>query len=99
VVLVNQNTASAAEIIAGALQAHGRAPLIGTHTYGKDSIQLVFELQDLSSLNITSAKWWVPGIPRFGGAGLQPDIPVPPDATNNGTDPVIAAAIEALRKP
>jgi carboxyl-terminal processing protease len=99
VVLVNQNTASAAEIIAGALQAQQRAPLIGTHTYGKDSIQLVFELQDLSSLNVTAAKWWVPGIPRFGGVGLQPDISIPADAPNSGTDPVIVAALEYLVKP
>lgn len=99
VILVNQNTASAAEIIAGALQAHDRAPLIGTHTYGKDSIQLVFELQDLSSINITSAKWWVPGIPPFGGAGLQPDIAVAPEPAGGTTDPVIAAALKTLLQP
>ena len=98
-ILVNQNTASAAEIVAGSLQAQERAPLVGTRTYGKDSIQLVFELKDKSSLNVTSAKWWVPGIPRFGGTGLQPDIAIPPDSPVNGIDPFITAAIQFLTGP
>lgn len=92
-VLVNQNTASAAEIIAGALQAHERAPLIGTNTFGKDTIQLVFELKDGSSLNVTSAHWWVPGIPKFGGQGLQPDTVVVPQSESTIVDPFIQAAI------
>lgn len=77
VVLVDTNTASAAEIVAGALQAQMRAPLIGTHTFGKDVIQLVFDLQDNSSLHVTAAKWWVPGLENtIGEGGLQPDIQV-----------------------
>jgi len=75
VILVDSNTASAAEIIAGAIQVHQRAPIIGSPTFGKDSIQLVFDLQDQSSLSVTSAKWWVPGLePPIGEGGLQPDI-------------------------
>lgn len=93
VVLVNQNTASAAEIIAGSIQAHKRAPLIGTHTYGKDTIQLVFKLKDGSSLNVTAAHWWVPGIPKFGGIGLQPDKSVEQPAQSQNVDPFIQAAI------
>lgn len=74
VVLVNHNTASAAEIIAGALQANARAPLVGEPTYGKDTIQLVFELQDGSSLHITSAHWWFPDLTfPVDGVGLKPD--------------------------
>ncbi len=97
VVLVNQNTASAAEIISGALQAHKRAQLIGTHTYGKDTIQLVFELKDKSSLNVTAAHWWVPGLPKFGGSGLQPDIVLASaDAKPNEADPAIQAAIQVF---
>jgi len=84
VVLVDGGTASAAEIIAGSLQANQRAPLIGTHTYGKDSVQLVFELKDKSSLNVTSAKWWIPGLePPVGEGGLQPSITV---STENASD-------------
>jgi carboxyl-terminal processing protease len=75
VVLVNHNTASAAEIVAGALQKQGRALLIGSPTYGKDSVQLVFDLLDKSSLHVTAARWWIPGalFPRE-GQGLVPDI-------------------------
>jgi len=96
VILVDGNTASAAEIISGALQHQRRAPLIGTQTFGKDSIQLVFELQDKSSLHVTSAKWWVPGLePAIGEGGLLPDIVV---STENAgeSDPVMDAAIQYI---
>lgn len=77
VVLVNRGTASAAELLAGALQAQGRAPLIGEATYGKDTLQLLFTLSDGSSMHITAARWWVPGLPKpIGEGGLQPDVPV-----------------------
>jgi len=99
VVLVNQNTASAAEIIAGSLQAHGRAVLIGDLTYGKDSIQLVFQLDDGSSLHITAAHWWIPTITEpLAGTGLQPDLPAQIGSTS-GTDPYIQAALENLFFP
>ena len=68
-VLINEHTASSAEIVAGALSAHQRATLVGTPTHGKTSIQFIFELQDGSSVNITSGRWWVTGI----------DFPLAPD--------------------
>lgn len=75
VILVNKGTASAAEIFAGALKGQKRALLVGTPTYGKDTIQLVFGLADGSSLHVTAAHWWVPGLePKIGGNGIQPDI-------------------------
>jgi carboxyl-terminal processing protease len=75
IVLVNHNSASAAEIVAGALQAHDRAKIIGTNTYGKDTIQLVFDLSDGSSLHVTSARWWIPGLGyAIHAQGLIPDI-------------------------
>ena len=75
VVLVNHNTASAAEIVAGALQTNDRAVLIGEPTYGKDTIQLVFQLQDGSSLHVTAAHWWFPGLDfPLDGKGLQPTL-------------------------
>jgi carboxyl-terminal processing protease len=96
VVLVDENTASAAEIVAGALQAHQRALLIGTHTFGKDSIQLVFELKDGSSLHVTNALWWVPGLENpIGEGGLQPDIAVSLEGSNE-VDPFIETAIRTL---
>ena len=95
VVLVNENTASAAEIIAGALKANDRAPIIGTPTLGKDSIQLVFDLDDGSSLHITAARWWVPGLePPIGDHGVQPDITIPADV--QGADPALKAAVDLL---
>lgn len=93
VILIDGNTASAAEIIAGALQNQTRAPLIGIQSFGKDSIQLVFELQDKSSLHITSAKWWVPELePPIGESGLLPDIPITTE-NNENTDVYLDAAI------
>ncbi|HNB53502.1 MAG TPA: S41 family peptidase, partial [Anaerolineales bacterium] len=75
VVFVNHNTASAAEIVAGALQANGRAVLIGEPTYGKDTIQQVFELRDGSSIHVTSAHWWFPGLAfPVDGHGLTPEF-------------------------
>ena len=93
VVLVNSNTASAAEIVTGALQAHQRAEIFGTHTFGKDSIQLAFELQDGSSLHVTAAKWWIPGLEiNIGETGLIPDIEVAPGEENQ--DAAVNAAIQ-----
>ena len=93
VVLVNQNTASAAEIFSGALQAHQRAKLIGANTYGKDSIQLVFDLQDGSSLHVTAAKWWVPGVT----VPLKPDIALADDP--NDSNALVMAGVKALLQP
>jgi carboxyl-terminal processing protease len=93
VVLINHNTASAAEIIAGSLQSHGRALLIGENSYGKDSIQLVFDLDDGSSIHVTAAKWWIPDLtPPIGEGGLIPDIPVP--QTEDQMDMILNAAVE-----
>lgn len=78
-VLVNENTASAAEVLAAALQENERAPVIGTRTYGKGSIQLVLELNDGSSLHVTSSRWQTPKGNMIDGHGLQPDLPVSVD--------------------
>jgi len=95
-VLINEGSASAAEIAAGALQAQHRAPLIGTKSYGKDTIQLVFSLKDDSSLHVTSAHWWLPGQKSIGGIGLQPDVPVDPTQATAGADPILQAAVQYL---
>ena len=99
VLLVNENTASAAEIIAGALKAHGRATIIGMPTYGKDSIQLVFSLKDGSSLHVTAAQWWIPGLePPIGEGGLQPDIQIAGEIDPNQSDPAVKAAADVLSR-
>jgi carboxyl-terminal processing protease len=94
-ILVNENTASAAEIFAGALQANQRSLLVGKNTYGKNTIQLVFDLQDQSSMHITNARWWFPDLPDFTeGSGLQPDVSFD---EIDGMDPsVYETAVELL---
>ena len=73
--IVNENTASAAEIFAGAIQANNRAILVGKQTYGKNTIQLVYNLSDDSSFRVTNANWWFPAIESFTREfGLIPDV-------------------------
>lgn len=77
VVLVNYNTASAAEIVAGSLAAHGRAKLVGTATFGKDSVQGDFPLTGGGDLHLTVRRWFLPGGRSVQGTGLKPDVEVP----------------------
>ncbi|MEJ2569126.1 MAG: S41 family peptidase [Anaerolineales bacterium] len=96
VVLVNDATASSAEVVAAALQANGRAPLIGRPTFGKGVVQSVLVLRDGSSLYITSARWMTPDLERFDQQGLQPDIPISTD--NGDNEPFLQAAIQYLKE-
>jgi len=75
-VLVNANTASAAEVMAAALRDHQRAQLVGEKTFGKGSVQLIFELSDGSAVRVTAAKWLTPARHALDGAGLVPDVEV-----------------------
>ena len=90
VVLVDSGTASAAEIVAGALQEAGRAKLIGERTYGKGSVQWVYDLSDGSSLHVTVAQWFTPNYRKVEGNGLEPDIKIEP---REGTDAWIEEAL------
>jgi carboxyl-terminal processing protease len=93
-VLVNHNTASAAEIVAGALLDRGRAPLIGQQTYGKGSVQLVYDLSDGSSLHVTAYRWYTPGHRMLDKTGLPPTDAVDPGTA--GTDPELDSALHYL---
>jgi carboxyl-terminal processing protease len=94
VVLVNGGTASAAELVAGALRDRQRAILIGQQTFGKGTVQQIFRLSDDSSIHITSAEWLTPGRNQISGVGLEPDISMIPD--ENGRDVELGEAIRYL---
>jgi carboxyl-terminal processing protease len=99
-VLINSGTASAAEILAGALKDYQRAPLIGEPTYGKGSVQSIRQLKDGSALHITTATWFTPKHNQIEGTGLQPDIAIPltDESIKKGVDPQLDRAIEYLKK-
>ncbi len=92
IVIVNGGTASAAEVVAAALQANQRAPLIGWPTFGKGSVQAIVNLSDGSSLHITTARWETPRGVILDDTGLQPDILVTQDV--DMADSAIIAAVE-----
>jgi carboxyl-terminal processing protease len=76
VVLVDANSASASEIVAGSLQVHGRAKLVGTTTFGKGSVQEDFVLSDGSDLHLTVERWYLPNGVTIDHKGLTPDVQV-----------------------
>ncbi|HAL62649.1 MAG TPA: hypothetical protein DCP08_09630 [Chloroflexi bacterium] len=98
-VLVNGGTASAAEIVAGALSDHQRAVVIGEKTFGKGSVQTVRELSDHSSIHVTTAHWLTPQGQEIEGAGLIPDLEVPltQEDIENQRDPQLDRALAYLR--
>ncbi|MBI3159940.1 MAG: S41 family peptidase [Chloroflexi bacterium] len=99
VILVNEGTASAAEILAGALQDYGRATLVGTITFGKGSVQLPIELSaQQGALRITIARWLTPDERHIQGVGLTPDILVEITQADidAGLDPQLEQALQLL---
>jgi carboxyl-terminal processing protease len=83
VVLVDANSASASEIVAGSLQVHHRAKLVGTVTFGKGSVQQDFELVNGSDIHLTVKRWYLPDGRTIDHKGLQPDVAVTlPSATD-----------------
>lgn len=104
VVLVNQGTASASEILAGALKDNGRATIVGERTFGKGLIQSLFDLSDGSGLAVTVAKYETPDHIDINRQGIKPDVTVPidPIALNqlgSSEDRQYQAALELLTTP
>lgn len=92
-VLVDGATASAAEIVAGALQDRGRSVLIGEKTFGKGSVQFVHDLSDGSSIHVTVAHWLTPNGHEINAVGLTPDYVV---AAAEGRDAALEEALKVL---
>jgi carboxyl-terminal processing protease len=103
VILVNQGTASASEILAGALQDNGRAQLVGETTFGKGLIQSLFELSDGSGLAVTIAKYETPNHRDINKLGIKPDKiitqePITRQQIGTEADGQYQAAVEVLTK-
>ena len=99
VVLINEGTASASEILSGALQDYGRAKLVGVVSYGKGSVQIWTPLDNnQGAVRITIAKWFTPNDRTIDKIGLTPDVYVPMTESDytNKLDPQLDAAIKTL---
>lgn len=96
VVLINQGSASASEIVAGALQERGRAKVVGEKSFGKGTIQEAEELLGGSGLHITVARWLLPSGKNIDKEGIKPDFEVEMDEKDQTRDPQLEKAIELL---
>jgi carboxyl-terminal processing protease len=98
VVLVDAGSASASEIVAGALQEHGRATLVGVPTFGKNTVQIWTDLPNGGGLRLTTDRWFTPEHNSAAPDGIQPDIVVEaPEDPESEEDPQLDRAVELLR--
>ncbi|MBI4129994.1 S41 family peptidase [Candidatus Roizmanbacteria bacterium] len=98
VVLVNKGSASASEIVAGALKARGRARIVGEKTFGKGSVQERQELPGGAGLHITTAKWLLPDDTWINGTGVFPDIEIADDIETADIDEQLERAIAVVKE-
>lgn len=102
IILINQGSASASEILAGALMEHKSATSVGTQTFGKGSVQELVHFPDASSLKVTVAKWFTPKGVSISEKGITPDVvitekPVKNPKTGKYSDPQMDAALKLLK--
>ncbi|MFZ2544769.1 MAG: S41 family peptidase [Candidatus Saccharimonadales bacterium] len=99
-VLVDGSSASASEIVAGALQDHKAATLLGEKTFGKGSVQKLIDLPNGSMIKVTVARWYTPNGKNINKEGITPDkkVDLTAEDANAGRDPQLDVALTALRK-
>ena len=100
IVLIDGGSASASEIVAGALKDNGVATLVGTKSYGKGSVQELVDLRSGSVLKVTIAKWYTPNDKNIDSEGIEPDetVDMTSEEYNAGNDTQRNRAVELLRK-
>ena len=99
IVLINEGSASASEIVAGALQDHKRAIIVGAQSFGKGSVQTIFPLNDKSAIRMTTALYYTPSGDSIHKVGVTPDIEVKSDFINeNNEDQQLNYALELLNE-
>lgn len=100
VILVDRGSASASEILAGALKEHGKAVLVGETTFGKGSVQELVDITSETSLKVTVARWLTPKGRSISETGIEPDYKVSrtPDDVKAGRDPQLEKALEILKR-
>ncbi len=105
ILLVDENSASASEVVAGAIRDHNRGLLIGNRTYGKWSVQSIYDVSMGTGIKLSTAKYFSPHGHWFGGVGLRPDFPVEAKedtykrvtAKTLNEDPVFQKAVDLLQ--
>ena len=97
VLIMNEGSASASEILAGALHDHKRAKIVGTQSFGKGSVQEYLPVTNETSLKVTIARWLTPNGTSLSDGGLKPDVEIKPKESDK-TDVVLEKALEILKK-